>query len=264
MNNQKTDNNKIKLNETQLQIFDFVGEHSGDFFAVSEISEALGDDNSTGKISKALARMVELGVLEKSEEGLFATSKRVVASWKDGNVQLKPKGQEEDELNDPIEENPEELEKSIKTSFKADKMFCEFPDWKLSIKLNKRLPQVFQSYEIIFTLDESDFCRRLENLAKRHKEIEEKPALGLLNDKNEDEQKSRIKQIKKDIKGVEKELERTRKKCPTINFIAHTKKTEYDGDATKCIFIIPSTAAQKINNVRGVFNEKYRVTLKHS
>lgn len=134
----------------------------------------------------------------------------------------------------------------IEPTFQVDALFTfkklEMGDdliWRIKVVVKKMLPQTFREYDAIFSLNETPYQTRIDDMEKRKIAISEEPTLF---------KEERVKQMRgcdMEIGDIERELADARRDTPSMEFKAIVEALAYkDGDTVLTMIV----SAEVIND----------------
>lgn len=132
--------------------------------------------------------------------------------------------------------------------------------WSMNIVLSTTLPESFREYTFKFSLNETPFKMRIEDLERRKAEIKADKQGDLF--PSDGARKTQLKNIDQNIAEAESELKEALKATPEIEFDGVIDKLEYKNGETIITFRVPALSIDALNTNRSIFMN-YKVELLH-
>ena len=121
--------------------------------------------------------------------------------------------------------------------------------WQMKLVVARSIDETFRDYKVELSLNEQPDLDRIE-LLKRE-----------LNDGLFKDDPRSAASTKKQIAGIEKELERKRNLCDTIEFNASVAEVKYTDGGTVFVLSFPDNTLEALNKQKGRLDRMYKVRL---
>lgn len=130
----------------------------------------------------------------------------------------------------------DKVDLALEATFKLLELKMKGLAWAAKLKVELRLPEVHQNYQVTLFLNEDPFERRIEGLEKQSME-----------DTLFKSEKEWKKRITKEISEVKDELEAKKAECPDIEFAVALMELKYVTGGSQIVVTIPTESIEIIN-----------------